>query len=108
MEILEYLDSFGLSAFRVWFDRLDPQAAARVTTFVTRLSHGNTSNVKGVGAGVFELKIDFSKGYRIYFGNDGEKLVILLGGGTKARQQRDIETAQLRWIDYKARKKGKA
>jgi putative addiction module killer protein len=61
-------------------------------------------NVKGVGAGVLEYRIDFGPGYRVYFGRDGVNLVILLAGGTKRRQQRDIETAQARWTDYKRRK----
>lgn len=69
------------------------------------MSHGNFSNVKGVGAGVFESKIDFGPGYRVYFGKDGETLVILVGGGTKKRQSQDIEKAQRRWKDYRRRKK---
>ena len=64
---------------------------------------GNFSNVKGVGAGVFENRIDFGPGYRVYFGKDGETLVILLGGGTQKEQHRDIATAQARWNDYKKR-----
>ena len=79
-------------------------AAARVTTSLTRLGTGNWSNVKGVGAGVFEVKIDFGPGYRVYFGKDGETIVILLGGGTKKRQSRDIEAAQDHWKRYKKRK----
>lgn len=67
---------------------------------------GNTSNVKGVGGGVFELKVDFGPGYRIYFGKDGSEIVILLGGGTKKRQDRDIEAAHVCWWNYKGRKKG--
>lgn len=63
------------------------------------------SSVKGVGAGVFEYKIDFGPGYRIYFGKDGEQLVILIGGGTKKHQQQDIAAAQRCWADYKRRKK---
>jgi len=59
---------------------------------------------EGVGAGVFEYRIDFGPGYRVYFGKDGDTLVILLGGGTKKRQHRDIATARERWKDYKARK----
>jgi putative addiction module killer protein len=66
---------------------------------------GNFSNVKGVGAGVFECKINFGPGYRIYFGKDGEEIVILLGGGTKRRQENDIQAALGRWEDYKQRKK---
>jgi len=66
---------------------------------------GNFSNVKGVGAGVYECRLDFGPGYRIYFGKDGETVVILLGGGTKKRQRRDIDDAIARWQDYKRRKK---
>ena len=75
--------------------------------FVARLSHGNVSNVESVGAGVHELKINFGKGYRVYFSKDGELLVILLGGGTKQRQQTDIAAAQFYWRDYNACTKGK-
>jgi putative addiction module killer protein len=75
-----------------------------VTTAVRRLELGNFSNVKGVGAGVFEYRIDFGPGYRVYFGKDGDALVILLGGGTKKRQGRDIAIAQGRWTDYKKRR----
>jgi putative addiction module killer protein len=60
--------------------------------------------VKGAGAGVQEYRINFGPGYRIYFGRDGDRLVILLAGGTKSRQQNDIATAQKRWVDYKKRK----
>ena len=76
------------------------------TFALTRIELGNLSNVKGVGAGVQEYRIDFGPGYRIYFGRDGEHVVILLAGGTKSRQQNDIATAGKRWTDYKARKNG--
>jgi putative addiction module killer protein len=72
---------------------------------LTRMGMGNLSNAKGVGTGVYEYKIDFGPGYRIYFGIDGETLVILLGGGTKKRQRQDIAAAQECWADYKRRKK---
>ena len=72
---------------------------------VIRLGQGNFSNVKGVGSGVFEYRIDFGPGYRIYLGKDGDRLVILLGGGTKKRQNTDIAMAIARWQDYKQRKK---
>jgi putative addiction module killer protein len=74
-----------------------------VTAAVRRLELGHFSNVKGVGAGVYEYRIDFGPGYRVYFGKDGD-VVILLGGGTKKRQNRDIATAQKRWADYKKRR----
>lgn len=71
---------------------------------MTRISLGNFSSVESIGSGVFEYKLDFGPGYRIYFGKDGEALVILLGGGTKRRQQRDINAALANWRDYKRRK----
>lgn len=76
-----------------------------VTVALARIEQGNLSNVKGVGAGVNEFRIDFGPGYRIYLGRDGEDLIILLAGGAKSRQQKDIATAQARWTDYKQRKK---
>lgn len=83
---------------------MDAAAAAKVTTALRRLELGNFSNVKGVGGGVFEYRIDFGPGYRVYFGKDGDAVVILLGGGTKKRQDRDITTAHDRWADYKKHK----
>ena len=106
MEILEYLDPSGRSPYRDWFDELDTNAAAKITVAITRMRLGNFSNAKAVGIGVQEYRLDFGPGYRIYFGRDGEMLVILLAGGTKKRQQVDIQTAQARWADYKRRKKG--
>jgi putative addiction module killer protein len=105
MRVLEYLDGAGRSPFGRWFDRLDAPAAAKVTIALTRLDLDNLSNVKGAGHGVFESRIDFGPGYRFYFGRDGDVLVILLGGGTKARQRDDIVDAHARWADYKRRKK---
>ena len=71
---------------------------------LTRLEQGNLSNAKGVGSGLLEYRIDFGPGYRVYFGRDGDELIVLVGGGTKKRQQRDIEAALARWQDYKRRK----
>src|SRR5881397_2763530 len=104
MKLLEYLDATGRSPYAAWFNRLDAQAAAKVVVVLIRIGHGNLSNAKGVGAGVFEYRIDYGPGYRIYFGRDGGELVILLAGGIKSRQQSDIETAQARWVDYKKRR----
>lgn len=100
----EYLDETGRSPFGRWFADLDATAAAKVTTALARIEQGNFSRVKGVGAGVFESTIDFGPGYRVYVGKDGDILVILLGGGTKKRQPRDIALAHERWADYKQRK----
>ena len=67
-----------------------------------RMADGNLSNVKTVGGGVLECKIDFGPGYRVYFGRQGIRLVILLAGGTKQRQQEDIAQAKRLWQAYKA------
>jgi putative addiction module killer protein len=67
VQTVEYLDTAGDSPSAGWFDRLDPQAAAKVTVALQRLAQGNLSNVKGVGTGVLEYRIDFGPGYRIYF-----------------------------------------
>lgn len=90
IEVREYLDSNNQSPFGRWFDQLDRTAAV--------------SNVKGVGGGVLEYKIDYGPGYRVYIGRDGDVLVILLGGGAKKRQSKDIQDAKARWQDYKKRK----
>ena len=100
----EYLDARGRSPFAKWFNALDSPVAAKVTTALVRIEHGNFSTTKGVGAGVYECRIDFGPGYRIYFGKDGETVVILLAGGTKKRQNEDILAAQKQWNDYKERK----
>ena len=105
MQVLAYVEASGRCSFRRWFANLDPQATSKITIALTRLEQGKLSNVKTVGAGVFEYRIDFGPGYRVYFGRDGEALIILLGGGTKRRQEQDIAAAHERWADYKRRKK---
>lgn len=101
----EYLDTEGVSPFGRWFNQLNAEAANKVTTAVYRLELGNFSNVEPVGEGVSEYKIDFGPGYRIYFALDGNELIILLGGGSKKRQSRDIENAKTYWRQYKLRKR---
>ncbi len=104
IKVVEYLQN-GVSVFEKWFDGLDALAAAKVATALYRLEQGNFSNVKSVGQGVSECKIDFGPGYRIYFGREGNRLVILLGGGSKKTQSRDIRNAQSLWAQYKTEKK---
>jgi len=104
IRLLEYLDPEGRSHYGAWFDGLNAPAAAKVAAALYQLAAGNRSNVKGVGSGVFQRKIDFGPGYRIYFGKDGDSLVILLGGSTKQRQHQAIETAKERWAAYRRRK----
>lgn len=105
IRLQEYLDTSGRNEYRTWFNDLDVAAATKVTVALERIAAGNTSSIKSVGEGVSEYKIDFGPGYRIYFGNDGERLVILLGGGTKKRQSQDIENAKAAWREYKQLKK---
>ncbi len=83
---------------------MDAIAAAKVGTALYRLGQGNFSTVEGVGGGVYELKIYFGPGYRIYFGKDGESVVILLGGSAKKRQGAAIDAAHDAWTDYKRRR----
>ena len=99
--VREYLDPTGRSPYARWFDDLNAPAAAKVATALYRLELSNFSNVKGVGGGVYECKVDFGPGYRIYFGKDGESLIILLGGSTKKDQQASIHAAKNAWATYK-------
>ena len=104
IKVREYLDRLGRSPFGMWFNQLDKTVAAKVTVGLTRVALGNFSNVKSVSGGVFEFKIDYGPGFRIYFGRDGKAVVILLGGGSKKRQSKDIQDAIVRWNDYRERK----
>jgi putative addiction module killer protein len=106
LELRYYFAVGGKGPFEDWFSDLHPAAAAKVTVALARLEQGNLSNVKGVGEGVLEYKIRCGAGYRVYFGRDGDPLVILLTGGTKQRQNRDIEAAKEFWADYKRRRPG--
>jgi putative addiction module killer protein len=104
IDLLEYDDQRG-SPFRKWFDRLNAEAAAKVTTALFRLGLGNFSNTKSLRGGVYECRINCGPGYRVYFGKEGQRIVILLGGGTKQRQENDIQLALERWEDHKRPKK---
>ena len=90
VQLRQYTDANGRNPFAQWFNGLDSVTAIRVETSLLRLRDGNASNVKSVGSGVVELKMDFGPGYRAYFGRDGQALIILLGGGSKKRQEADI------------------
>ena len=105
LRIKEYIDLYGNSPFSKWFNDLHTQAALKVNTYITRLEGGNISQVKALGGGIYECRIDCGPGYRVYLGKDGDTLIILLGGGTKKRQRNDIDRAKICWQDYKKRKK---
>ena len=108
LEIREYIDQVGRSPFGQWFDGLDSMAANKIRTALARMEAGNLSNVKGIGGGALEYRIHFGPGYRVYFGRDGDTLIVLLGGSAKSRQQKDVENARDLWQEYKHRKQQEA
>jgi putative addiction module killer protein len=101
----EYIRDDGSNPYQRWFDRLDRHAASKVATARARLELGHTAAIKWVGGGIGEYRIDWGPGYRMYLTKDGEKLIILFGGGTKQRQQADIVRAQALYEEYQERKK---
>ncbi len=105
IELVEYVDERGRTPYRDWVVKLDKAIGIRVSASVLRMQVGNFSLAKPAGSGVSELRLDFGPGYRVYFGRDGDRLVILLGGGTKKRQQADIDAAVALWAEYKKRKR---
>jgi putative addiction module killer protein len=105
IEVRIYVDALGRRPFAKWLDGLSGAAHAKVETAIARMETGNLSNVRPVGSGVAEYRIDFGPGYRIYFGRDGDALIIVLAGGTKQRQQRDIAAAKVLWQEYRQRKR---
>jgi len=102
-QVLEILRDDGTSPYAEWFNRLNASAAAKITIAKLRMEQGNLSSVKWF-RGIGEYRIDWGPGYRIYLAKDGLKIIVLLGGGTKKAQQRDIERAVALWDDYKRRK----
>jgi putative addiction module killer protein len=98
LTLVEYVDFAGKSPFGRWFAGLNAPAAARVSTALYRLEQGNLSNAKSVGGGIHEYRIGFGVGYRIYFGRDGDELIILLGGSSKNDQTGSITNAKKAWL----------
>jgi putative addiction module killer protein len=106
--VREYLTGDGWNPFREWLGTLDVAVRARVQARVLRFELGNVGDHKSVGAGVWEARLAFGPGYRIYFGKDGESVILLLLGGSKASQARDIQRAHGFWRDYlEAKRHGK-
>ena len=105
-EVLVYETEDGCAPFEDWFNALDTQAALKVETAIARIEAGNLGDVKPAGQGVSEHRIAFGPGYQLYFGQDGKKLVVLLNGGTKKQQSKDMEQARAFRADCKRRKKG--
>ena len=98
-EIREFVEN-GRSPYAEWHDALDSVTAERVDRYMLRLEAGNFGAAKFLQDGVFELRMDFGPGYRVYFGREGRAIIILLGGGSKRRQDADIAAAVERWKRY--------
>ena len=103
IEVKELLLDDGSSPFAEWFDSLEAQGAAKVAVAVARIEQGNLSNVEWF-RGIGEYKIDWGPGLRIYLAREGLTIIVLIGGGTKRRQQHDIDRAVASWEDYKRRR----
>ena len=103
-ELLAYRTREGRTPFNEWLDELDDQnIVARVLARLARVRRGNLGDCKSVGEGVSELRVDYGPGYRVYFAQKGQTLVILLCGGDKRTQEKDIQRAKQYWHDFKQR-----
>ena len=102
-KVEEYLREDGTSPYEEWFLGLDTVVATKITIVKLKMEQGNLSNVKWFG-GIGEYRLDWGPGYRVYIGKEGDRLIILLGGGTKKRQQKDITNAEAIWKEYKEQK----
>jgi putative addiction module killer protein len=108
MEIRLYLTTDGKAPFAEWLYKLrDRKARARIRVQLDRITLGNPGDYKSLGAGLFELRIHYGPGYRIYFGLKRGHLVLLLCGGDKSSQPADVKLAKEYWQDYRSRKDGK-
>jgi putative addiction module killer protein len=104
VDVQQYVTTDGRIPFREWMQRLgDVNAQARIAARIDRMAAGLRGDWKSVGGGVFELRVDYGPGYRVYCGQVGTTLVLLLLGGDKRTQQQDIEAAHGYWQDYKTR-----
>jgi putative addiction module killer protein len=106
IEIREYITKSSKGPFVDLLDCLrDLRAKVRIRICLDRLCMGNLGDHKPVGQGVIELRIAYGPGYRVYLGRDGEQMVLLLCGGDKSSQDKDIAKAHKYWADYRSRKK---
>ncbi|MEY2831445.1 MAG: hypothetical protein RLZZ574_703 [Cyanobacteriota bacterium] len=103
-KIQKYITADGVCPFDEWFDRLDFTLQARIDVRLDRVSLGNFGDRKSLEGGVFELRFQFGAGYRVYFGLDGNQVVLLLIGGSKKTQNKDIKTALRLWEAYQQEK----
>ena len=106
LEVIIYSDKSGKRPFLKWLDSLDMSIRKRVEYRVLRLSLGNYGDFKFLSNNIYELRLDFGPGYRIYFGKDGSRIVVLISGGDKKTQKKDIEGAKEYWLDDMENKNG--
>jgi putative addiction module killer protein len=107
LTIREFLTKDGRNPFRQWLEELDGSIRARIQSRIFRFELGNLGDHKMIGGGVWEARLDFGPGYRIYFGKDGAAIILLILGGDKSSQARDIATAQAYWKAYQEKYHGK-
>jgi len=100
-QIIEFVSARGRNRFRDWLDTLPMQAAARVQARLYAAEIGNLGDCKSLGDGVSEFRIHLKPGYRVYFGRSATRTIVLLCGGTKSTQERDIQKAKRYWQDFK-------
>jgi putative addiction module killer protein len=103
-KIRHYLTPDGQDLYENWLEKLDRPVAARIDAYVSRIASGNFGITRFVGEGILELKIDFGPGYRVYYLRDNGQIVVLLCGGNKENQDRDILKAKRLGVDYWRRK----
>ncbi len=105
-EVKHMLSANGVDIYQTWLDTVqDTRSKARITTRVDRASLGHFGLTEPVGEGVHEMKLDFGPGFRVYYAIQDRTVVFLLGGGSKARQQNDIDQANVLWKSYKVQQK---
>ena len=101
-EVVAFRGRDGKVPFEAWLDGLsDKRAIARILARLARVRLGNLGDCKPLGEGVSELRVDYGPGYRVYFGQKGRTLVVLLCGGDKRTQNRDIQLAKQFWREFK-------
>ena len=102
-KLIDYETTNGEVPIRNWLDGLDGTISARIEARLKRVAIGNLGDTKPIGQGVSELRLTFGSGYRIYFGQHEDEIIILLCGGDKSSQSDDIEMAKSYWLDFKRR-----
>jgi len=105
LTVREYIAKDGRSPFRQWLDTLDVAVRARIQARLLRFEMGNLGDHKRIGMGVWEARLMFGPGYRVYFGKEGGSIIIPLAGGEKSSQTQDIRRAKRLWRDYLEAKK---